>query len=236
MIFENLTLTPTLRSRMQRASWQPDMPLCVEQHRNPEHNAAPFVVVLPPKTRSSSELTDSETAKLKAIVAEHRVAATVLDTATLAKNAGSAAATVARMRDAFADEATGQEAALVALRDAVWPALDAITTATTFEREFLTTHRCIRLGDDRTGNRTLYLRDDGQFLLSTDESVAEVETKVAASMGIWPIEGWVGMLALKCDAVAEGMATKRAAAATKRAELLKALAIILGSLKTENGR
>lgn len=237
MIIENLSLTPTLREHLQSLSNGSDA-LRVEEHKNPEHNAAPFVVVLAPKHRSTGELTSSEILAVEEAVAIHRQTHKRINTTTLAKSAVSAATTVARMREAFSDEATGQEAALEALRDAVWPALEAITSTTTIagsgggERYV---GKLIRLGTNRAQDFELYLSGKGVFVLATPFSgIREVGAREAATACIWPIEGWVGMLAMRCEAVAEGTANKRANEAKRRGELLKSLAVILGSL--ENGR
>lgn len=146
---------------------------------------------------------------------------------------------------AHGKEREAQGAALRALVRAVKPALLAITSTMTIDfggaklglptmvAADHVTGRFVRLGDPTRGvHRTLYLDDAGSlWWANRDQQRWETVTpEEAAAVAVWPIEGWVGLLAMACEAAAEGKAKKGAAAARRRTEQLGALATLLDAI------
>lgn len=147
----------------------------------------------------------------------------------------------ANMIAAHGAEREAQGVVLRALVKAVLPALPALVTSmiVTFGDDLVLPRggraaavegNFFRLGDPTLGiHRTLYLdaagllwwanRDAGRW-----ESVLPEE---AAASAVWPIEAWIGMLSIACEAASEGRMRKGAQKARKRAEQLGALAVLL---------
>jgi hypothetical protein len=162
---------------------------------------------------------------------------------TLANTAGG---THANMIAAHGQEREAQGRALRALVKAVQPALRAITSpmvidfgglvklglptmvaADHVEGQFL------RLGESTSGpKRTLYLDAAGLLWWANYDKRRweNITPEEAAAAAVWPVEAWVGLLSMACDAAAEGRAKKGTQAARKRAEQLGALAVLLDAL------
>lgn len=140
------------------------------------------------------------------------------------------------MRMAHVDERIAQADALNALLYAVAPALPALVSPFSIDlgdEAPLVKGNFYRLGvpthADRKGLSALYVDAAGMLWWRDPESRAwsEVTVEVATRCAVWPIEAWVGQLAMSCEAVANGRAKRGTTAAKRRAAKLRALAVLL---------
>lgn len=164
---------------------------------------------------------------------------------TLETRTNVAGGTHANMVAAHGKEREAQGVVLRALVKAVSPALPAITSTMIIDfggvplelpkggRNNKVEAKLIRLGESTQGiKRTLYLDAAGLLWWANYdrgkwESVLPEE---AAAAAVWPVEAWVGLLSMACEAAAEGRAKKGTQAARKRAAQLSALAVLLDAI------
>lgn len=151
----------------------------------------------------------------------------------LKESADAAAGAHEGMRKAYAEERDAQARALHALVEAVRPALPALVSPMVID---VVDHAPVHGSFYRLGarkgevERALYLDAQGTLWWFGAEGAKrwqEVTPDEAAQAAVWPVEGWVGQLALSCDAAAKGRAVKGKEAAERRASKLWALHVLL---------
>lgn len=162
--------------------------------------------------------------------------------------ANVAGGTHANMLAAHGQEREAQGPVLRALVKAVSPALRAITSPMVIDFGGVKLRlgdaaaldhvegKFIRLGEPTSGiKRALYLDAAGLLWWANyDKGQWEsVLPEQAAAAAVWPIEAWVGLLSMACEAAAEGRAKKGAQMARKRAEQLGALAVLLDAIASK---
>lgn len=153
----------------------------------------------------------------------------------LQESAGAAAGAHEGMRKAYAEERDAQARALHSLVEAVRPALPALVSPMKIDIVGceVVSGSYYRLGPPKQqGDRwvpSLYLDAHGTLWWSNPEGKRweQVTPDEAAQAAVWPIEGWVGQLALSCEAAAKGRAVKGKEAAERRASKLWALHVLL---------
>lgn len=158
-----------------------------------------------------------------------------MNTSKLEQVAGEAARAHEGMHKAYGEERDAQGRALHALIEAVRPALPALVSTMVIDvGGFPPVHGSFyRLGPPKGGGegldgmaRSLYLDAQGNLWWFA-AAWKQVTPDEAAQAGLWPIEGWVGQLALSCEAAAKGRAVKGKEAAERRATKLWALHVLL---------
>lgn len=156
-----------------------------------------------------------------------------MKTDKLEQASGEAARAHEGMRKAYAEERDAQARALHALVEAVRLALPALVSPMVID---VVDHVPVNGSFYRLGarkgevERALYLDAQGTLWWFGTEDAKRwqpVTPSEAARAAVWPIEGWVGQLALSCDAVGKGRATKGKEAAERRASKLWALHVLL---------
>ena len=156
-----------------------------------------------------------------------------MNTDKLRRSAGEAAGAHEGMRKAYAEERDAQARALHSLVEVVRPALPALVSSMVID---VVDHAPVRGSFYRLAarkgelERALYLDAQGALWWFGAEGAKrwqQVTPDDASQAGIWPIEGWVGQLALSCEAAAKGRAAKGKEAAERRASKLWALHVLL---------